>query len=106
MNMKIILRRFYQFFLLIMVLLPTPARAMEYLANFACASQNNGSCKGSIQNILTTIGTVNKAVIKLDNSKKTTTIYYILSDVDWSAYTNVTLRFVPGAVLLSRRTLP
>jgi len=71
---------------------------MEYVPDPSCADQN-GTSGNSIKNLLIAIGTTNRATIKLENSKIAGTTYTVASNADWSAYTNVTFKIVPGALL-------
>ena len=58
------------------------------------------STGGSIKDILTALGTSKKAeIVLLHNGVANTTTYTIKQNADWSAYTNVTFKIVPGAVI-------
>ena len=72
---------------------------LVYYPDPSVADQTNGALTGSIQSLLTTIGTVNKATIELQCRSAGGSTYIIPQNADWSAYTNVTFKLVPGAVL-------
>ena len=56
------------------------------------------STGGSIKDILTALGTSKKAeIVLLHNGVANTTTYTIKQNADWSAYTNVTFKIMPGA---------
>ncbi len=64
------------------------------------ADQAATSTGGSIKDILTALGTSKKATIILGHTgASNTTTYTVGQNADWSAYTNVTFKVVPGAVL-------
>ena len=72
---------------------------LVYYPDPSVADQTNGALTGSIQSLLTTIGTVNKATIELQCRSAGGSTYIIPQNADWSAYTNVTWKIRPGAIL-------
>lgn len=74
-----------------------PAR--EYYADPGAADHGVAGSR-TITSILTSVGTSTYATIVLPRLRiGTTTVYRIGRDVDWSAYTKITLKPMPGAIL-------
>lgn len=71
-----------------------------FIVNPNCADQSATIYKRSLASILAAIGTTRTAVVHLRHSSSgTTTLYKATTAVDFTAYSNVTFTFNPGAVL-------
>ena len=72
---------------------------LVYYPDPSVADQTNGALTGSIQSLLTAIGTVNKATIELQCRSAGGSTYTVAQAADWLAYTNVIFNVKPGAIL-------
>lgn len=72
----------------------------DYYADPSAADQGATTNSRSIASLLAAIGTSKQATIVLAHSGSgNTTTYTIGQNVNWSAYTNVTFKIVPGGVI-------